>query len=300
MSRVSWLTVSIVVSSSLVACGDDADPAVLDPDLAPRAMVDRFSATAGTLMVRDGQNGLPAPGTPIDFDRGPFITTGLAPSGQVARYYNFDVQSTTPASIYVLVHDGEPVDGQLNVVDAVPGAEGYNDFWRVVMVEVPDDYVANSVTSVTAIRALGFAMTTTETLVNCPIVPEGSTASRRFGGAAAPLHQGWYRDQLVTYFTFDEKALTGATVPTSPIYVTFNVNPGVEGGGPPSGFVTEPGGGQTHNVLATSPTSPGYSPLWSVQIYDNADFPAVSNLATAQQATVVAANAALVNCPVVD
>jgi hypothetical protein len=263
-------------------------------------MVDRFSATAGHLMVRDAANGLPAAGAPIDFDQGPFVTTGLSPAGQTTRYYNFDVQPTAPASIYVLVRGDQAVAGQLNIVDVVPGDAGYNDFWRVVTVDVPDDYVANSVTSLAGIEASGFAMTTTENLVNCPIVPEGSMARSRFGGASAELHRGWYRDQVVSYFTFEEKALSGAAVPTSPIYVTFNVNPGEDGGGPPSGFVTEAGSNRTHNVVATSPAMPGYSPLWAVQIYDNADFASVTNLATAQQARVLASDAALVNCPIIE
>jgi len=300
MSRLVSRPTALALSSLITACGADAGATATDPDTAPRAMVDRFSASAGHLMVRADGNDLPAPGAPIAFDRAPFITTGLSPSGQATRYYNFDVQPTAPASIYVLAHDGQPIAGQLNIVDVVPGSAGYSDFWQVVMVEVPDDYVANSITSLTAIVAEALPMTATEALVNCPIVPEGSTAALRFGGAAAPLHRGWYRDQLVTYFTFEEKALTGTTVPTSPIYVTFNVNPGLDGGGPPSGFVTELGSTRTHNVVATTPSSAGYSPLWAVQIYDNTAFPTVSDLATAQQATVLVADAATVNCPVVE
>lgn len=47
----------------------------------------------------------------------------------------------------------------------------------------------------------------------------------------------------------------GSMVPRSPIYVTFNANPGEEGGGPSSGFVTEEGTDQTHNVLAATPAT---------------------------------------------
>ncbi len=299
MSRFMDLLIA-AVPFALVACGDDTGAAPVDPATAPRAMVDRFSAAAGTLMVRDAANGLPAPGAPIAFDEGPFITTGLAPSGGVARYYNFDVQPTAPAPIYVLVHDGEPVAGQLNIIDAVPGDPGYNDFWRVVMVSVPEDYVANSVTSLDELDAEGWPMTTTETLVNCPVVPEGSTATRRFAGGDPSLHRGWYRGQLVHYFTFEEKALAGAVVPTSPIYVTFNTNPDQPGGGPPSGFRTEPGSAQTHNVVATMPADAGYSPLWRVQVYDNAAFGTVRDLASAQAATRLGTDVADVNCPIVE
>jgi len=50
--------------------------------------------------------------------------------GQHIKYYNFDVQSTQPAPIWVLFRDGEssPVSGQLNIIDKLPGEAGYNDF----------------------------------------------------------------------------------------------------------------------------------------------------------------------------
>jgi hypothetical protein len=55
---------------------------------------------------------------------------------------------------------------------------------------------------------------------------------------------------------------------------------------------------QTHNVVASVPGQTGYSPLWAVSIYDDADFSAVVNLTTATAATAVASGP-LVNCPIV-
>ncbi len=275
----------------------------MDPATAPQAVIDRFSGDAGTLFVRDGSNGLPGPNQPIDFDQGPFITTGLGPEGQVVRYYNFDVQPLAPAPIFVLFREGEdtPVAGQLNIVDVIPGDEGYNDFWHVIKVTVPSDYVANTVTSAAAVVEAGYAQEPTDMLVNCPIVPAGSTASLRHGGGSSDLVQGWYKGQVVNYFTFEEKALTTTgNVPVSPIYVTFNIAPGEPGGGPGSGFVTEEGTAQTHNVLQTIPSDAGYSPLWFVNVYDNADFPNVSDLESARAANILAGGVANVNCPVVE
>jgi hypothetical protein len=54
------------------------------------------------------------------------------------------------------------------------------------------------------------------------------------------------------------------TGPLADIFVTFNVNPGDAGGGPVSGFKTEAGTEQTHNVLTVLPDGAGYSPLWAV------------------------------------
>ena len=81
--------------------------------------------------------------------------------------------------------------------------------------------------------------------------------------------------------------------------MTFNVNPGAPNGGPGSGFKAEPGSEQTHNVPFTLPGDPGYSPLWLVAVYDNADFPAVHDRATALKAKVLAPGVATVNCPIV-
>jgi hypothetical protein len=274
----------------------------LDPATAPRVAVDRFSEDAGTLFVRDGQNALPEADAPIDFDMAPFITTGLGPAGETIQYYNFDVQPTAPIPIWVLVRDGEstPVEGQLNIIDSIPGDAGYNDFWSVVLVTVPSDYVANTVTSYDEIVERGYDTMSTDMLVNCPVVPEDSTATLRLGTEGAGLHMGWYQDQVVHYFQFSEADLVNAGgVPLSPIYVTFEINPDEPGGGPASGFLTEMNSDQTHNVTATLPEDANYSPLWEVNIYDNADFDSVSDLTTAQAATQLAAGAATVNCPVV-
>ncbi|MCB0700074.1 MAG: hypothetical protein H6551_11270 [Chitinophagales bacterium] len=272
-----------------------------DPATAEVVSVDRFSSTAGMLMVRDANNGLPGPNVAINYDQAPFITKGLGPSGQMVEYYNFDVQSTTPAPIYVLFKEGSttPVDGQLNIINVIPGDAGYNDFWQVVKVAVPADYVANLVTSYSEIVEKGYATSTTDMLVNCPVVPKGSTANKKLGGGANQLTMGWYKGKVVHYFSFEEKKLMGSTVPVSPIYVTFNINPNMMGGGPASGFVSEMGNMQTHNVVATIPSDASYSPLWLVNVYDNMDFANVGNLSQAQMANILATGVANVNCPIV-
>jgi len=284
--------------------GADDGMSAMDPMDAPVAEIDRFSEDAGTLMVRSDGNDLPGPNEPIDFDQGPFITTGLGPGGATVRYYNFDVQPTAPAPIYAFFREGEatPVDGQLNVVGSIPGDDGYNDFWHVQQVTVPADYEANTVTNAAALMEAGYDVEPTGTIKNCPIVPDGSTATMRGGDAATDLVRGWYDDQVVSYFLFEEAPVSTTSdgmVPTSPIYVSFNVNPGQEGGGPPSGFMSEDGSDQTHNVVATLPGEDSYSPLWSVNVYDNADFGSVSDLSSAIDADRLAAGTALVNCPVV-
>jgi hypothetical protein len=305
----SWLALALVLSAG---CGDDGDdgdeghagasaPQPKDPDDAELVAVDRFSEDAATLMVRTDDNGLPEADEPIDFDQAPFVTQGLGPDGEVVRYYNFDVQPLEPAPIYALFREGDdsPVEGQLNIIDVIPGDAGYNDFWQVQRVSVPADYVANTVTSLSEIRDMDFAVEATDMLVNCPVVPNGSTASERLDGSDPSLHSGWYRGRVVRYFTFEEKALAGESVPVSPIYVAFNVNPDEPGGGPGSGFMTEDDGEQTHNVVATLPRDADYSPLWLVQVYDRAAFADVADLESAQDAMLLGEDAATVNCPIV-
>ena len=281
----------------------DAMGGPTDPAMAPRAEVDRFSEAAGTLMVRTMENDLPGPNEPVDFDQAPFLTKGLGPDGGHVSYYNFDVQPTDPAPIYALFREGmdAPVEGQLNVIGVLPGEDGYNDFWHVHRVTVPHDYEANTVTSVSELMDAGYDVEATDALVNCPVVPDGSTASMRYGDGDAGLVEGWYDGQVVSYFQFTEASLSvsDGMVPTSPIYVSFNTNPDEQGGGPASGFVTEMGSDRTHNVVATLPDDAGYSPLWSVNVYDNADFGMVADLASATSATQLAAGIATVNCPVV-
>ncbi|MBU0509155.1 hypothetical protein KKH27_10005 [bacterium] len=291
-----------LVNCPVVSVGDRR---AVNPDFAPVVSVDRFSDAAAHLFRRSDNPMLPAPNAPINFDAGaPFITRGLGPSGHSVQYYNLDVQPTSPAPIYVLFRTGEtsPVASQLNIIDVIPGDAGYNDFWRVHKVTVPANYVANTLTGYDQIMAEGYAIEPTTTLVNCPVVPDGSTASLRYAGESNQLHRGWYEGFVVKYFTFEEHPLMtdpSGMVPLSEILVTFNINPDQTGGGPPSGFRTEMGTDQTHNVVQTLPGDASYSPLWDVDVYDNMDFDAVSDWSSAMSAMTLAEGVATVNCPVV-
>jgi hypothetical protein len=294
----------LIAAASLIASGAAAEAGTkpVDPAQAPVAAVDRFSDKAAHLQLRTPENHLPGPNQPVDFDSGPFITQGLAPkTGKPVRYYNFDVQTTMPAPVYVLYREGEdkPVEDQLDIIDTLPGETGYNDFRQAWKVTVPKDYVANTIVDAAALRDAGYKIEQTQVLRNMPVVPDKSTAKARLDGESAELHRAWYQGKVSKFFSFDEAPLSGSSVPLSPIYVTFNVNPGQPNGGPGSGFRSEPGSKQTHNVPATLPGDAGYSPLWLVAVYDNADFPSVRDLATVLKAKVLAPGAATVNCPIV-
>lgn len=276
-----------------------------DPNTAPAASIDRFSSAAGHLQVRTNSNGLPGPNHPVNFDQGPFITQGLSPTGGVIWYYNFDIQPINPAPIYVFVKGAQStaVQGQNNVVNVIPGDAGYNDFWQINMVTVPDNYVANTVTSYQEIMANGYTITPTNQLVNCPVVPQGSTASMRLpAGSATGLELGWYKDSVIYYFNFAERSITTNSmgqVPVIPIYVSFTINPNQPNGGPTSGFETVPGTTQTHNVITALPSDSYYTPLWAVAVYNNNSFDSVTNESSAMAAPLLVPDAGNVNCPVV-
>src|SRR5262249_1936381 len=104
-----------------VGADPDSALAAKDPATAETVAVDRFTDQAGMLQRRSASPSLPGPNQPVNFDQGPFITQGLGPHGEKVRYYNFDVQPTAPAPIYVLFRTGEstPVAGQLNIVDVI-------------------------------------------------------------------------------------------------------------------------------------------------------------------------------------
>jgi hypothetical protein len=275
-----------------------------DPDRAAVVAVDRFSKDAAHLQLRTPGNGIPGPNQPVDFDTGPFLTHGLSPEGKPVRYYNFDVQDTTPAPLYVLTRKGEnhPVDGQLVIIDTLPGEKGYNDFRQVWNVTVPSGYDANSITDAEAVRKSGYPMEKTDSVRNMPVVPDKSIARARLHGQSAELQRAWYQGKVAKFFAFDETALTAGgtdSVPISPISVFFNVNPDQPNGGPASGFRTEPGSKQTHNVVSSLPGSPSYSPLWIVSVFDTADWPKVHDQDSAVQAKLIAPSVATVNCPIV-
>ena len=299
------ISVGVILFASCSKKDNTSSTGPRDPNTADVVSVDRFSAAAGHLQVRTATNSLPGANEPVNFDQGPFITRGFTPDGHVVDYYNFDIQATAPAPIWVLFkQDGTAVSGQMNIIDVLPGDAGYNDFWQVVKVTVPDDYVANTVTSYSEIVASGYPTEKTNNIVNCPVVPKGSTATKRFTNEDPGLTRGWYKDKVVFYFNFSEKALSttsSGAVPVAPIYVTFNINPADPNGGPSSGFKSEPGTSpaQTHNVVAVVPTDNGYSPLWSVIVYDNNAFGSVNNLNTAMAAPVLVPSAGNVNCPIV-
>jgi hypothetical protein len=96
-------------------------------------------------------------------------------NGEEVFYPDFGANPPVAIPIWAFITgmdaSGDPqfVDGQMNIIDAVPGDAAYSAFWRVSMVTVPEDYEANSITSADAVRASGHDIAETDIVVNCPV-----------------------------------------------------------------------------------------------------------------------------------
>ena len=259
--------------------------------------VDRFSDSAGTIMRRSGNPGLPAPNEPIDFDAD-FFGNSLGPAGEYVQYYEFDVAPFRSAQVHAFFYASDPtrrVPRQSAVFDVIPGEDGYNDFWQMIKVLVPDDYEANSIRSLDDIEAAGFELERTGTIINCPIVPYGSTAE-----LADRDTTGWYKGQHVSYFVFD--TIQVDIVNPGPLDVPYAVVRVIfEDNDPAKGMKTEPGTSVTHNVFDTLPGDDLYRSLWRHDFVDEAEFDSVGDWDTSKAAreAEIDMDNILVNCPVV-
>ncbi len=96
--------------------------------------------------------------------------------GKATYYFDFEANPDIAAPIYALINgmdaQGNPqfVQGQKNIIDVVPGDEGYSAFWRVNLVTVPQDYVADTLKSAAEVMSSGYDISETDILVNCPVV----------------------------------------------------------------------------------------------------------------------------------
>jgi len=109
------------------------------------------------------------------FEQGEPLVQGWK-DGEAVYYPDFGMNPPVAIPIWVFITgmdgSGNPifVDGQMNVIDSVPGDPGYSAFWNVNLVTVPEDYEANTAKSAQDVRDMGFEVRVTDLLVNCPVV----------------------------------------------------------------------------------------------------------------------------------
>lgn len=91
--------------------------------------------------------------------------------GETTHYFDMGLSPAVPGHAYVFVTGlddaGEPIEV---IGPPVLSGDLENDFWRLHYVLVDDSFAANSVRSVAAVEATGFAVTSTWLLVNWPVV----------------------------------------------------------------------------------------------------------------------------------
>lgn len=292
----------------LVGCHYQTGHLPRDPATADAVPIDRFSDAYAHAFRRSQDPSLPGPNAPIDFDVGRLLTRALGPRGERITQYSFDVHDRAPIVLYHTLYAStrELVPGQPSIADLLPGDPGATDFWQLVNVLVPDDYVPNTLTSAADVVASPYEIESTRLIVNCPPVPAGSTARRQLGSSApVEMQLGWYKDRVFHYFTFgDPIEITDDGIRTASVFVALKADPvpgAPLGAGAPVGWAMEEGSSQTHNVVASLPTTDPetYSPLWRVAIYAMRDFERVTDLPSAQRATVLTPAAALLNWPIV-
>lgn len=254
------------------------------PDYLPLVSVDRFSDSAAVFYRRSDNANLPDPGEPIDFDQ-LFLHQGLGPNQERIEFYHLDVRSKLPGRVYVVVNRfGEPIPQQLPIFEEIPGEAGYTDLRQVVEVRVTqNDFQPNSLVSLADIEAAALDTTFTQQIMNCAMVPDGSTASRRFDPTAAVgLLDGWYRGFIVRYLLFENPQsqatveFGGLEISAPQMYAFFQNDREVS-----DGFAVD-ADGLTHNVFTRLPQQEGYSPLWVLRVFKLSVFDRVISVASAQ------------------
>ena len=112
--------------------------------------------------------------------------------GQEVQYFDFGASPDFTVPIYAFATgmdaNGNPimVSGQHNIIDVLPGTQGYSPFWQVNLVMVPTSYQANSITSAAQVKELGFQVIKPGKVVNCPVVRTDQAVT----GNTGPLMAG--------------------------------------------------------------------------------------------------------------
>jgi hypothetical protein len=202
--------------------------------------------------------------------------------GRTVRYLDLGPVKLAPgnavAPIWV-VTNGTPA--QRNIIDVVPGRDGYTPLWRVTMVTWKRGITPRTLRSAAAVRAAVRAgqvrLKRTAIVVNCPVLGFGQLETL-----------GFYKGQTIAYLDLGPINLRpGNTV--APIWAVTN------------------GTADQRNVIDVVPGDDGYTPLWAVRMVTWRDGTTPRTLRSAEE--VEAALAAgevtivetdiVVNCPVV-
>ena len=118
--------------------------------------------------------------------------------------------------------EGNPqfVEGQANVIGVIPGDEGYSDFWAVNLVTVPEDYEANSITSVQGVIDSGYEIAQPGLVVNCPVLRTDDAAAGDGNGDQAMMPASGAQLPPVTLIVAVAAAVLGLMALIAALFVT--------------------------------------------------------------------------------
>lgn len=286
--------ISVLLAVYLLGCDGGNGDATTTATPTPSGNGDA-TTTATPTPGGNGDAAITATPTPSGPQHKELVTAWLR--GQEVQYYDFGSSSTlTPDgtvatdSIWWFIHgvalSGIPewVEGQLKVIDVVPGVAGYSDLFQVMFVTVTDDYTPDSIRSKAGIEASGFIVSTVYMYLNCPIVPEGSTLE---GGEQ--LEQLWYRDEPVFCPNL------GPTNPTPiPMWVFIT---GTDSQGNPEYLEGQ------NNIIDALPADPEYSSFCRVNLVEAPDDYEPNSIRSAEDVLdsgyPITTTDRIINCPVV-
>lgn len=158
-------------------------------------------------------------------DLGPQFAQAFAPAagwyrGRTIHYYDFGPQAVTISPMFLVVTgfgpDGRPelVPGQRPIFSSIPGIAGYSAIWQVHYVVVGPWYRANQLrdgrTAIQWALAGRARLVIPGFLVNCPVVPSGSSLADDPDRRA--IETGWYKGQEVAFFDFGRSSAEPAPI----------------------------------------------------------------------------------------
>jgi len=217
------------------------------------------------------------------------------------------IPTLNPLHVLVSAADGNPIAGQGNIAQTVPGNATYSDLWALVLHEVPANYTANTIKDYTTLQAMypnqpavlkGMSLNLTGKFVNCPVVPRNSVLSgcpslqdaRCLGKCCGTYTEGWWNGLPLPYFDY------GIAYDVSiPLFILTS-------DGTPTGKVQP----NTGDVVPFLPTylNPAYTAFWLIELVNvGTTYPhdTVCNISIIESrfAAVTTTPGLIVNCPVI-
>ena len=172
------------------------------------------------------------------------VAAGVAAGRVVWPIHGFDAKGNPVA-----------IRGQRPIFSTIPGLSDYSGgVWRLVYLVTADKAQPNDIRDMAsieaAIHARRAALRETETMVNLPIVPRGTTLARDTTQAMV----GWYQGREVHFFDFGEAKLTPAPM--------WRFAHGKDAAGEPNVLAAQ------NSIVDSIPVAPAYPDIWEISLVE--------------------------------